>query len=77
LSGGRSGSNVKNLIGPPNSAVRGGGQRAFATNDKGEVILGITLERLKPVTPGQGFGPKRAPTQEELDILQKVLEGGP
>jgi len=74
LSGGRSGQFVKNLKGPPNSAVRGGGDRAFVTNDNGEVILDITRDRVKPVTPGQGFGPKRAPTDDELDLLDKVLK---
>ena len=76
LSGGRGGGKVKTLVGPKNAAVRGGGQRAFVTNDKGQVILDITKDRVKPVAPGQGFGPKRAPTQEELEILQKVLGGG-
>jgi hypothetical protein len=76
LKGGRSGQNVKNLVGPPNAAVRGAGERAFITNDKGHVIMDITRSRVKPVTPGQGFGPKRAPTRDELDILQRVLGGG-
>jgi RHS repeat-associated protein len=77
LSGGRSGELVKDLTGPPNSVVRGSGQRAFVTNDKGQVILDITKERVKPVQPGQGFGPKRTPTADELDMLQKVLGGAP
>ncbi len=76
LSGGRGGGKVKSLIGPPNAAVRGGGQRVFVTNDKGQVILDITKNRVKPVTPGQGFGPKRAPTKEELGILQQMLGSG-
>lgn len=76
LSGGRSGQRVKNLTGPANSVLRGGTDRAFVTNDKGQVILDITKNRVKPVTPGHGFGPKRAPTQEELDILQKVVGSG-
>ena len=45
-------------------------------NDKGQVILDITTARVKPVTPGQGFGPKRAPTQSELNLLEQVLGGG-
>ena len=76
LSGGRSGGLVKNLVGPPNSVVRGGGARAFVTNEEGKAILDITADRVKPVMPGQGFGPKRAPTPEELDLLDKVLKGG-
>jgi hypothetical protein len=39
-------------------------------------ILDITKARVKPVTPGQGFGPKRAPTSEELNLLESVLGGG-
>jgi len=76
LSGGRSGQNVKNLVGPPNSAVRGCGQRIFITNDKGEVILDMTRDRVKPVTPGQGFGPKRPPTPDEVSLLDQLLGGG-
>jgi hypothetical protein len=76
LSGGRSGQNVKNLVGPPNSAVRGGGDRIFITNDKGQVILDITRDRVKSVTPGQGFGPKRPHTPDELSLLDQLLGGG-
>jgi RHS repeat-associated protein len=76
LSGGRSGHLVKDLVGPANSAVRGGGARTFVTNERGQVILDITANRVKPVVPGQGFGPKRPPTSEELDLLNKVLGGG-
>jgi len=73
LKGGRSGQNVKNLVGPPNSVVRGGGSRVFITNERGEVILDITRDRVKPVTPGRGFGPKRPPSEEELHLLDQVL----
>jgi hypothetical protein len=77
LSGGRSGSNVKNLTGlPPNSAIKGFEERVYVTNDKGEVILDITKDRVKPVTPGVGFGPKRPPTPEELNLI-RLLHGGP
>jgi hypothetical protein len=75
LSGGRSGQNVKSLTGPASSVVRGGGERAFVTNDEGQVILDITKDRVKPVTPGSGFGPKRTPTEEELGLLYSVLRG--
>jgi hypothetical protein len=74
LSGGRSGQFVKSLKGPARSVVRGGGRRAFVTNDAGEVVLDITEDRVKPVVPGSGFGPKRAPTAEELDLLKQVLK---
>lgn len=74
LSGGKGGGRVKSLVGSPNAVVRGGGQRAFVTNDKGQVILDITADRVKPVTPGRGFGPKRVPTKEELRLLNKLLE---
>ncbi len=76
LSGGRGGELVKSLTGPSNSVVRGGPGRAYVTNEKGQVILDITKSRVKPVTPGQGFGPKRAATSEELDLLDSVLGGG-
>jgi hypothetical protein len=73
LSGGRSGQLVKTLRGPPNSAVRGGAGRVFATDRNGRVVLDITKGRVKPVTPGRRFGDKRLPTQEELDLIKRVL----
>ncbi|MBN1344625.1 MAG: RHS repeat protein [Phycisphaerae bacterium] len=76
LSGGRSGQLVKTLTGPPSSAVRGGPGRVFVTNERGQVILDITKTRVKPVIPGQGFGPKRPPTSGELDLLGRILGGG-
>ncbi len=75
LSGGRSGSQVKNLTGPPNSLIKGSKGRVYVTDDKGQVILDITKDRVKPVTPGQGFGPKRPPTPEELDFIDKLFGG--
>ena len=69
------GSNVKNLTGPPNSAVRGSSGRAFITNERGQVILDVTSARAKPVTPGSGFGPKRPPTAQELELIRR-LHGG-
>jgi hypothetical protein len=73
LSGGRSGQNVKDLKGlPANSAVRGYERRVYVTNSNGEVILDITEDRVKPVTPGVGFGPKRPPSPEELDLINKL-----
>jgi len=38
----------------------------------------ITKNRVKPVTPGQGFvgGGERAPTAEELDLLNRIVGAG-
>ncbi len=75
LSGGRSGQLVKNLIGPPSSVVKGGPGRVFITNEQGQVVLDITRARVKQVLPGRGFGPKRAPTSAELELLESVGGG--
>jgi len=57
----RSGQNVKFLTGPPNSVVKSTGPgRIFVTDAQGRVILDITAERVKPVTPGVRFGDKKA-----------------
>jgi RHS repeat-associated protein len=72
LFGGRGGGAVKDLVGPPNSLVRGAEGRIYQTNAQGNVIADITAGRVKPVEPGVGFGPKRAPTQEELDWLDAL-----
>ena len=72
LSGGRSGENVKNLTGKPNSAIRGTGDQIYITNDKGQVIRDVTGDRVKEVIPGVGFGPKRNPTEQELDLLDQL-----
>ncbi|MGA9997472.1 MAG: hypothetical protein WBP93_18780 [Pyrinomonadaceae bacterium] len=74
LSGaGRSGENVKFLTGPPNSAVKSAGSgRVFVTDAKGQVILDITAERVKPVRPQIGFGEKRVPTPEELNLIKRL-----
>ena len=72
LSGGRSGQLVKNLTGPANSATKGSGNRMFITNDAGKVIWDVTKDRAKSVIPGQGFGPKIAPSQQHLDLLIKL-----
>jgi hypothetical protein len=71
LYGGRSGQRVPSLKGPPNSIVRGGGERVFVTDAQGRVVSDITRNRVKSVIPGQGFGPKRPPTAEELKILEQ------
>lgn len=76
LSGGRSGERVKELMGPPNSAVRGGEGRAFITNERGQVIRDVTQDRVKEVTPGVGFGPKRVPTAAELQLLKQLWGDG-
>ena len=72
LSGGRSGQLVKNLTGPANSVLKGSGNRIFITDDAGRVIWDITKDRAKSVIPGKGFGPKVAPTQKQLDLLNKI-----
>lgn len=77
LSGGRSGEFVRNLIGPRNAVVRGGGERAFVTNRSGQVIRDITADRVKPITPGVGAGAKQPPSAQDLELLQRVLGGGP
>lgn len=70
---GRSGQNVKFLTGPANSAVKSSAPgRVFITNAGGQVILDITAERVKPVTPGVGFGDKRLPTIEELELIKQL-----
>lgn len=69
LSGGRGGGAVKTLTGPPNSIVRGAPGRVYQTDSEGRVIADITAGRVKPVTPGRGFGPKRPPTPQEREWL--------
>jgi len=72
--GGRSGQNVKDLTGPPNSAIpSASGDRIYITNDKGQVILDVTRDRAKEVSPGRGFGGERPPTPQELDLMNKVF----
>jgi hypothetical protein len=44
------------------------------TDSEGNVVKDITAKRVKPVKPGQGFGQKRPPTQQELGLLEKVLK---
>ena len=68
----RSGQLVKNLTGPANSVLKGSGQRIFITDDIGNVIWDVTKDRAKSVIPGQGFGPKVTPTQQQIDLLNKV-----
>jgi len=71
--GGRSGQNVKFLTGPPDSVVKSAAPgRIFITDGTGRVILDITAERVKPVTPGVGFGDKRPPTAEELELIKQL-----
>jgi len=72
LKGGRSGQLVKNLTGPANSVIRGGGNRIFITDDAGKVIWDITKDRAKSVIPGKGFGAKVAPTKSNLTFSNKL-----
>jgi RHS repeat-associated protein len=73
IKGGRSGQLLKNATGPANSVVKGGAEgRVLITNQKGQVIWDITKERAKSVIPGQGFGYKVAPTQEQLNLIKQI-----
>jgi hypothetical protein len=74
-SGGRSGENVKDASGPPNSAIPSTGGSVWITDGQGNVVVDVTPERAKPVTPGVGFGEKRPPTKNELDLWDKVKGG--
>ncbi|MFL6120361.1 MAG: RHS repeat-associated core domain-containing protein [Actinophytocola sp.] len=73
---GRSGSRVKDFVGPPNSVVRGASEgRVFVTDGQGRVILDITKDRAKPVIPGQGFPKgdiKTTPTAEQLGWIDDL-----
>ena len=71
-SGGRSGERVKDATGPPNSAIPTTGQSVWVTDGNGNVVVDVTPERAKPVTPGVGFGEKRPPTQGERDLWDQV-----
>jgi len=49
----------------------------FITNDKGQVILDATRNRVKPVTPGQGFGEKNFNVpQNILDLIDNLQGDG-
>lgn len=62
---------LKNATGPANSAVKGSVEgRVLITNQKGQVIWGITKDRAKSVILGQGFGPKETPTQDQLNLIE-------
>lgn len=71
LFGGRGGQRIPGPTGPLNSIVGGGGQRVFVTDAQGRVVSDITRSRVKSVIPGEGFGPKRAPTAEEVESLEQ------
>ena len=59
------------LTGPPNSAILGGPGRIFITDEKGNVVVDVTGERAKEITPGRKPS-KRKPTPEELELLKKM-----
>ena len=74
---GRSGAGVKNFVGPPSSVVKGASQgRVFQTNAMGQVISDVTANRVKPVTPGQGYvagsGRKVPPTPEQMGWIDQL-----
>lgn len=73
INGGRSGQLLKNAIGPANSAIKGAAEgRVLITNQQGQVIWDITMVRAKSVIPGQGFGAKMPPTQEQLNLIKQI-----
>lgn len=77
LGGGRSGSRVKDLVGPANSVLKGSEGRIYITNELGQVIWDITSDRAKPVIPGKGFGPYEygdVPSNF-LDLINRVWGG--
>lgn len=63
---------MKNIVGPPNSVVKNPRGGIWITNDQGQVILDVDRGRAKPVSPGIGFGEKRDPTPEELELLDEL-----
>jgi hypothetical protein len=63
---------VPGLTGPPNSALPGAPGRIYITDGNGNVVVDVTEERAKDITPGRGAGPKRDPTPQELDLLEKM-----
>lgn len=72
LKGGRSGQNVKNAVSEANSVIKGSNGRVFVTDQNGKVILDITKDRVKEVVSGRGFGPKRPPTAEEIQLIKSI-----
>ncbi|MFY9512535.1 MAG: RHS repeat-associated core domain-containing protein [Rubrivivax sp.] len=75
-SGGRSGEKVKHAKGPPNSAIPSTGDSVWITDGDGNVVADVTPERVKPVTPGVGFGEKRPPTPAEVELWEEVKGSG-
>lgn len=70
---------MKNLTGPPNSAIKSNSPgRIFITDGAGNVIADVTEGRAKQVVPGQGYvgsGDKKVPggvPQGYLDLIKKV-----
>jgi hypothetical protein len=84
LRGGRSGEDVPTLKGPPNSALRGSGttNRVFITNQAGEVVREIDVDRVKDIIPGKGVDYSQRPgfikgkrnilTPEEKDLITRM-----
>lgn len=72
IKGGRSGQNVKNAVSEANSVIKGSNGRVYVTDQTGKVILDITKDRVKEVIPGRGFGPKRPPTAEEIQLIKSI-----
>jgi RHS repeat-associated protein len=72
IKGGRSGQLIKKATGPANSVIKGSNGRILITDDSGKIIWDITTIRAKPVIPNRGFGPKREPTEVELELINKI-----
>lgn len=72
VSGGRTGSKLQNVITEANSIIKGARGRVYVTDQNGKVILDISKDRVKEVIQGQGFGPKRPPTAEEIQLIKSV-----
>jgi hypothetical protein len=72
VKGGRSGQNVKNVVTEANSVVKGSNGRVYVTDQSGKVVLVITKDRVKEVILGRGYGPKRPPTAEEIQLIKSI-----
>jgi hypothetical protein len=81
LAGGRSGEKVRDLIGPPNSYVRRGGDGVFETDAQGRIIRDITLARVKvrhsnPAPSGKLFEVMREldppVSKEDIAVLREM-----
>jgi hypothetical protein len=69
----KNGNNVRHLNGlPKNSVIKGATGRAYLTDSRGKVVLDITRKRTKPIRPDGRWGPKRAPSEQEIKWIDKL-----